>query len=189
MYSVWYIGVITKENTIPSENERKFALKLFTEEQFKKIAHQKVIISQGYLFASKGISIRCRKVENRKISYYLTLKSGVNGRVVEIENAIDERDFKDLWGQCMNKLEKIRYLIKDNADQIWEIDFFKDHYQKNYFCLAEIEMPEGQDRPKLIPYFIKENLLYEVPLTDCRFSSKLLADPRHAANIYTEFTK
>lgn len=153
------------------------------EDKFKKLAHHKAKISQGYLFASKGISLRCRKVENKKTSFFLTLKSTVAGRCVEVENPLEERDFKDLWTQCMNKLEKIRYFVYDK-DNLWEVDFFKDHNRANYFCLAEFEMDEGLLRPNFIPDFIKDNLLYEVDLTDCRFSSKLLADIRYAADMY-----
>src|SRR5581483_11864739 len=119
--------------------------------------------------------------------HYLTLKSNVNNRVVEIENQIEERDFNDLWTQCMNKLEKIRYVITDKCGQKWEIDFFKDHNGSNYFCLAELEMPEGQKTPLFVPKFIRENLIFEVPLTDCRFASKLLADIRYSNDLYKLF--
>lgn len=167
---------------MPTENEKKFVLQI-DEEYFKKHACTKFNISQGYLFSSKGISLRCRRA---KKGFYLTLKSSVNGRVVEIENQINERDFNDLWTQCMNKLEKTRYVLDDGNGQFWEIDFFKDHNDQNYFCLAEFEMPEGQLSPKFIPKFIKERLIFEVPLTDCRFASKLLADMRYATELYKE---
>lgn len=173
---------------MPTENELKYVLNLDTEEKFQNLAESKVLILQGYLFFSKGTSLRCRKVKNK---HYLTLKSTVNGRVVEIESQIDERDFNDLWTQCMNKLEKIRYIVPDKQNQIWEIDFFKDHNGINYFALAEFEMPEGQLAPGFMPRFIRENLLFEVPLTDCRFASKLLADIRYASDLYKlvkEFT-
>jgi CYTH domain-containing protein len=166
---------------MPTENELKFVLNLDTEEKFHKLSESKIFILQGYLFSSKGTSLRCRKVKNK---HYLTLKSTVNGRVVEIENQIDERDFNDLWTQCMNKLEKTRYLVPDKQGQIWEVDFFKDHNGINYFCLAELEMPEGQVSPAFMPKFIRENLIFEVPLTDCRFASKLLADIRYASDLY-----
>jgi CYTH domain-containing protein len=166
---------------MPTENEKKYVLNLDTEQHFQKLAESKALILQGYLFSSKGTSLRLRKMKNK---HYLTLKSSVNGRVVEVENQIDERDFNDLWTQCMNKLEKIRYCVPDKVGQIWEVDFFKDHKGVNYFALAEFEMPEGQLAPKFIPKFIRENLLFEVPLTDCRFASKLLADIRYASDIY-----
>lgn len=166
---------------MPTENEKKYVLSLDTEDKFCKLSENKVIILQGYLFSSKGTSLRLRKMKNK---HYLTLKSSVNGRVVEIENQIDERDFNDLWTQCMNKLEKIRYMVSDKFDNVWEVDFFKDHNGTNYFALAEFEMPEGQLSPTYIPKFIRDNLLFEVPLTDCRFASKLLADIRYASDLY-----
>ena len=166
---------------MPTENEKKYVLEM-DERYFQENALRETTILQGYLFSSKGLSLRCRKFKNNK--YYLTLKSTVNGRVVEIENQIEERDFNDLWTQCMNKLEKIRYIMADGQRQVWEIDFFKDHNKQNYFCLAEIEMPEGQQEPVHIPRFIRDHLIFEVPLTDCRFASKLLADIRYAADLY-----
>ena len=174
---------------MPTENEKKYVLKRDTEEDFKNRAVTKGFIWQGYLFSSKGSSVRLRKLQGcrvSKVTHYLTLKSSVNGRVVEIENTINERDFNDLWTQCMNKLEKIRYVIPDKKEKIWEIDFFKDHNKENYFCLAEFEMPEDQLQPEFMPNWIKDILLYDVPLTDCRFSSKLLADVRYANDIYKE---
>lgn len=171
---------------MPTENELKYVLNLNTEDKIRQIAESKISILQGYLFFSKGTSLRCRKAKNK---HYLTLKSNVNGRVVEVENQIEERDFNDLWTQCMNKLEKTRYLVPDKANQTWEVDYFKDHKGETYFCLAEIEMPEGQASPKLIPNFIKTNLVLEVPLTDCRFASKLLADIRYAHDLYQKILK
>lgn len=120
----------------------------------------------------------------KKWEFYLTLKSNIKNRVVEIENEIDKRDFDDLWSVCLNKFEKVRYFCPDKCGQIWEVDFFKDHNGKSYFCLAELEMPEGQKEPKHIPNFIKNNLLYTVPLTSCEFSSKLLACPKYAIEMY-----
>jgi CYTH domain-containing protein len=172
---------------MPTENELKYMLCLDTEDKIRKLANSKISISQGYLFFSKGTSLRCRKAKNK---HYLTLKSSVNGRVVEIENQIDERDFNDLWTQCMNKLEKTRYLLPcEVTGLVWEIDYFKDHKGENYFSLAEVEMPEGQTSPKLIPFFIRQHLLFEVPLTDCRFASKLLADIRYAHDLYQKILK
>lgn len=169
---------------MPTENELKFMLEYKdTEDKFRKLAESKAHIMQGYLFFSKGTSLRLRRIKNK---YYLTLKSTVNGRVVEVENQIDERDFNDLWTQCMNKLEKIRYFLSDAHNQIWEVDYFKDHNGNNYFCLAELEMPEDQQKPNYVPIFIRDNLLFEVPLTDCRFASKLLADVRYATDIYKQ---
>lgn len=143
-------------------------------------------IQQGYLLASKGMSLRLRNSLDKKMEqkYYLTYKSSTpSGRVVEIEKKIDKRDFEDLWPQCMNKLNKVRYEVA-LWDEIWEIDFFKDHNDKNYFVMAEIELPEDKIMPKLIPEIIRKNLIYKVGLNDCRFASKLLGDVRYAKDLY-----
>jgi CYTH domain-containing protein len=172
---------------MPTENEVKFVLNLCKEKEFKEIAQDKVLIRQGYLLSSKGIALRCRESINHKTEYYFTFKLTSNkGRSIEIEKKIDQRDFNDLWESALNKLEKIRYYIQDSEKQLWEVDFFKDHNKENYFCMAELEMPEGQLKPKFIPKFIEKNLLYEVELKDNRFSSKMIADIKYAIELYQQ---
>lgn len=172
---------------MPTENEKKFVLKIDCEDNIKQASYDALKIQQGYLIASKGISLRVRKIWYSPPKFYLTFKSSTNSRVIEIEKKIDERDFNDLWMQSLNRLEKIRYLV-GHAEDLWEVDFFKTANDETYFALAEFEMPEGQLAPEVMPDFIKDNLIYEVDLTDNRFSSKLLADVRYATNIYKEIT-
>jgi len=192
---------------MPTENERKYVLRLNCETMMCEMAKNHLRIHQGYMMASKGMSLRLRKCQEGKVviprlpapcplfleqagekpKHYMTFKCSCNGganRVVEIEKKIDERDFNDLWPQCMNKLTKLRYVVRDEKKQVWEIDFFKTHDNTNYFALAEFEMPEGQTAPDFMPSFIKSNMLHEVSLTDCRFSSKLLGDVRYASDLY-----
>jgi CYTH domain-containing protein len=178
---------------MPTENERKFVIDLGCEEEIAGLASKKYLIAQGYMVTTKGITVRARKrfdyrsKDKNHFQYYFTLKANAGGRCVEIEDRINERDFNDLWSICRNKLEKIRYVVthrrtrKPTLD--WELDFFKDHRNETYFALAEIELPEGKEAPDVIPDFVKNNLLFEVPLTDNRFGNKLLGDARYAANI------
>lgn len=114
----------------------------------------------------------------------MTFKCSTEKRVVEIEEKIDKRDFYDIWPNCLNKVYKTRYK-KDG----WDIDFLKDHNEKTYFALAEIEMEEGKLQPDIIPSFISQNLIFAVPLTDFRFSSKHLSDVRYATEIYNTLKK
>lgn len=123
-----------------------------------------------------------------KGGYYFTLKVNTNGRCVEIENKLDKRDFDDLWGIALNKLEKIRYEVKAGK-YVWECDFFKDYRNETYIAVAEIELPEGQLEPETLPTFVKDNLLYKVALTDTRFSNKLLGDARYACDLLAEINK
>lgn len=183
---------------MPTENEVKFVLKTDCESLIAPLAKTKHYISQGYLVASRGVSLRVRKsvVETRtkndrcqfgnsvscETEYHMTFKHSVKGRVIEIEKKIDQRDFDDLWEVSMNKLEKVRYKV--TKPDVWEIDFFKDHHDHTYFAMAEFEMPEGQKQPTVVPDFITKHLIHEVPLTDTKFSSKLLADVRYATDLY-----
>lgn len=136
------------------------------------------------MIATRGITVRVRKStkKNGKSDYYFTLKVNTAGRVVEIEKNIDKRDFDDLWAICVNKLEKIRYIVKNNGE-VWEMDFFKDYKKETYMAVAEIELPEDQSEPDSLPKIVENNLIYEVPLTDTRFSNKLLASERYALEI------
>ena len=53
-----------------------------------------------------------------------------------------------------------------------------------YFVQAEVELEEGSNKPEEIPEFLREFLLYEVPLTDDRFSNKRLSDVEFASRLY-----
>jgi CYTH domain-containing protein len=162
------------------------------ESAVNKLSNEQFDISQGYLIATRGITVRIRKSVKKNgkkaNSYYFTLKVNTAGRVIEIEKNIDERDFNDLWDIALNKLQKIRYIVKNNEDS-WELDFFKDYRGETYMAVAEIEMPENQIEPDSVPDIVKKNLIYKVPLTDARFSNKLLGDARYAAELLQEILK
>lgn len=178
---------------MPTENERKYVLKLALNPiTFSDRVRTAYEIQQGYLMASKGMSLRLRSSMETDMDmskrFFMTYKCSTNGRVVEIEKKIDRRDFDDLWPQCMNKLIKMRYEYA-HQQLVWEIDFFADHNGHNYFVMAEIELPEGVVQPPSLPRIISDNLVFEVPLTDCRFASKLLGDVRYAKELYEGLKK
>lgn len=142
-------------------------------------------IKQGYLAFSKGMTVRIRGIEDgQKSKWFMTLKHKVGERVIEIEKKLDERDGTDLWSVCVGKLKKDRYVIEDKGIT-WEVDFFKKG-QHLYFVLAEVELPEGANRPKVVPEFLRDYILYEVPLTDDRFSNKRLGEVEFASNLYQQ---
>jgi len=173
---------------MPTENERKFVLDIasYVEKDFLKHSDSIRHIRQGYLFFSKGASLRVREtIEEEKsgVKHEICIKQRAGSRVIEIEKKLDNRDFHDLWDISLNRLEKIRYNCVWKG-QLWEVDFFKNHEQQNYFAMAEHEMPEGQISPDFIPARIKEHLIFEVPLDDDRFSSKRIACVNHAKKLY-----
>lgn len=161
-----------------------------SEEIISKASTAQYDISQGYLIATRGITVRVRKLVRRnskKTDYCFTLKVTTGGRPIEVEKSLDKRDFEDLWNIALNRLEKVRYIIKD--ENTWEIDFFKDYKENTYMAIAEVELPEDQYEPYHIPELVQNNLLYTVPLTDTRFSNKLLGDARYASQLLKEIRK
>lgn len=176
---------------MPTENERKFVINKSCQGEIEKASVDQYKISQGYLIATRGITVRIRKLIKKSDgskSYFFTLKVTTNGRCVEIEKPIDVRDFNDLWHIALNKLKKIRYIII-NEEDIWEIDFFKDYKGEIYFAVAEIEMEENKLEPDSIPDLIKNNVILKVPLNDARFSNKLLGDARYASRLLKNINK
>lgn len=175
---------------MPTENERKFVLRPECENTLVAEGSTPILIKQGYLLAARGITVRVRQAQakGKPPNYLFTLKATVNGRVVELEYDISRRDFHDLWDISLNKLEKIRYKL-NHKSKGWVADFFKDHDNQTYFAMAECEMPEGQKTPTYFPPEVTDNLLFEVPATDTRFSSKMLADIRFARKLLKEIAE
>ena len=176
---------------MPTENERKYLLKSECESEVNELSSEQFLISQGYLIATRGITTRIRKSvkkSNGSETYYFTLKVNTAGRCVEIETKLDQRDFNDLWQLALNQLEKIRYIIKHEKNT-WEIDFIKDYKGETYIAVAEVELPEDQMEPDSVPNIVKKNLLYKVPLTDNRFSNKLLSNAKYAAELLDEIQR
>jgi CYTH domain-containing protein len=176
---------------MPTENERKYVLKTECEMTAYELSNEQYDITQGYLIATRGITVRIRKASKRSTgveNYYFTLKVNTGGRCVELEKCMDQRDFSDLWSIALNKLEKVRYIVK-HGKNTWELDFFKNYRGQTYMAVAEVELPEDQVEPDSIPDVVKKNLLHKVALTDTRFSNKLLGDARYAAELLNEISK
>lgn len=176
---------------MPTEHELKYVIEKDSEQEISKSCSEQYFISQGYLIATRGITVRVRKSvkkSNGVEKYYFTLKANAGGRCVEIEKNIDKRDFDDLWSLSLNQLEKIRYIIKDDKN-VWELDFFKDYSGKTYMAVAEIELPEDQESPNRILEIVEKNLIYKVPLTDTRFSNKFLSNAKYAVDLVKEIQK
>jgi len=176
---------------MPTENERKYVLKTECEMAVNELSSEQYSISQGYLIATRGITTRIRKSvkkSNGSESYYFTLKVNTAGRCVEVETKLDQRDFNDLWLLALNQLEKVRYIVK-HGKNTWELDFFKDYKNQTYMAVAEVELPEDQMEPDTIPDIVKRNMLFKVPLTDNRFSNKLLSNAKYAAELLNEILR
>lgn len=178
---------------MPTEHEFKYVISLdlleeISENQMRQLCSRHRQIEQGVICHGPGMYLRIRKqTERKKTQWQMTFKLKDADRTIEIENSIDSRDGEDLWRRCYWGLTKDRYIYEHN-DIKWEIDFFKQK-DEIYFILAEAELPEYAPRPKKLPSFLKKHLVYEVPLTDDRFSNKRLGDVEYAVRMYSQLKK
>lgn len=179
---------------MPTENELKYVLtnEPMVLQQIAKIAKKILSIEQAYIQSGSGWNFRIRKtfgVHYSEPIYHATYKHKINGRVVELQLMIDERDYFDLLSVASNILYKTRYVIPIGAFN-WEVDFFYDYkHTAPYFVLAEIELPEKITKPPFIPSFIQENLLFAVPIDNNEYSSKKLSSIKYALKKYGELIR
>ncbi len=174
---------------MPTENERKYVLinEPVVLSDIARQAKRILSIEQAYIQSGEKWNFRIRKtfgVHYDEPIYHATYKHKIDSRVVEIQTALDERDYDDLSSQAFIIFNKTRYVIPAGSLK-WEIDFFYDIKRSNvYFVLAEIELPEKVSRPPYIPDIIREHLLFEVPEDNNKFSSVKLADMDYAIREY-----
>ena len=172
---------------MPIENERKFVL----NEQATGLEAElgampgvaRHLLRQAYLDAS---GVRIRSVEaDGKTDHVFTYKRTIDGQVVEIETGLSAIDFKRLWTQRRETLQKVRYSW--NAGPFhWDVDFFKRDDGSTYFAMAEVEMPEEETDPPPLPDFLAAHLLAAAPAFDQRFTSKRIADQAHATKLLAD---
>ncbi len=176
---------------MPTENERKYVLvnEPIVLSNIAQQAKRILSIEQAYIQSGDEWNFRVRKtfgVHYDEPIYHATYKHKINERVVELQIALDERDYDDLLSQAFIVFNKTRYVIPAGSLK-WEIDFFYDTRRSNvYFVLAEVELPERVSRPPHIPDIIQEHLLFEVPEDNNEFSSVKLADMNYAITKYDE---
>ena len=94
---------------MPTENERKYIIDSKIESVIMEKSSSAYDISQGYLIATRGITVRIRKLvkrKNKKAEYYFTLKATTSGRAIELGI-----ECLDKWGYTM--IEEIVW-IKTN---------------------------------------------------------------------------
>lgn len=178
---------------MPTEHEFKYVLSLelakeYSEDQMRAICEEHRAIKQGVICHGPGMYLRIRhSLSNGKPQWYMTFKLKDADRTIEVETELDDRDGNDLWTRCYWTLIKNRYIFEEDGIK-WEVDFFKSG-EDVYFILAEAELPENAPRPKSMPDFLKNHLMYEVPLTDDRFSNKRLGHVGYAEKMYKELSQ
>jgi len=166
---------------MPTENERKYVLgdpeavlALWDRSDWSEIR-------QGYL--PGDVRIR-RQTRGDGVDDSLTCKIAVPGRLVEIETALDARDFDDLWPLTDRRIHKRRRTTVDGHGLRWDVDLFLDAAGAVYWAMAECEMPEGQDAPVEVLPPLAAHIRYLVPRSrQAEFSSARLANPVYAASL------
>jgi CYTH domain-containing protein len=117
------------------EIERKF---LVLNNDFKKEAHQKKRIQQGYLNADKKRTVRVRIADDKA---FITIKGKSNSSGTtrfEWEKEIDKKEAEQLLLLCEPSIiDKTRFLVK-SEHHIFEIDEFYGDNQG--LIVAEIEL-------------------------------------------------
>lgn len=150
------------------EIERKFLVK----GEFRKYAFSSSHITQGYICAQSGRTVRVR-IRGEK--GYLTIKGpgGENGMSrFEWEKEISPEDARDLMKLAQTGfIDKTRYLIRNSDGRhIWEVDEF--YGDNEGLIMAEIEL-EDENEP-----FDKPEWLGEEVTGDRRYyNSYLTMDP------------
>jgi len=174
---------------MPTEHEYKYLLSLdVADEELQKLCSWSREIQQGYLAVSDDMNLRVRHSIHpmKDGDWVLTFKQKIAGRQIEVEQELELRDGMDLWEVSTRKLKKVRHLFPDGRIK-WELDLFFG--PDLYFAMMEVEVDEGAPRPDLPESleFLKKHILYEVPLTDDRFSNKNLGDVSFATDLYNKY--
>jgi CYTH domain-containing protein len=177
---------------MPTEHEFKYLLDLSVLGDVDLAGYPYAVIRQGYLAVSDSMDVRVRHtfLPHGRDIWTLTFKQKVAERKIEIEQELNVRDGMDLWEVATGKIKKIRSFVDSEEDgTVWEVDLFHGSNPTTeglYFAMAEIELMEGAPPPEGLPDFLQKFLLFEVPLTDDRFSNKKLGDVEYAKKLYAE---
>ena len=117
------------------EIERKFLVK---NDDFKKEAHQKKRIQQGYLNTDKSRTVRIR-IADEKAFITIKGKSNVSGTTrFEWEKEINKKEAEQLLALCERPIiDKTRFFVKA-GHHIFDIDEFYGENQD--LIVAEIEL-------------------------------------------------
>lgn len=166
---------------MPTENERKYVLSdpdailaLWDRAGWNEIR-------QGYLPGDARIR---RKIKAGRTAEAFTYKIAAAGRLVEIETALDARDFDDLWPLTDRRIHKLRRSETDAHGLLWDIDLFLDRAGRFYLAMAECEMPEGMEAPPAILPALADRVRYVVPLErQTEFVNARLADPAYVVTL------
>lgn len=164
---------------MPTENERKYVLAdpeavlaLWPRPTWSEVR-------QGYLRGDARIR---RRTGGGATGDSFTYKIPAAGRLIEIETALEARDFDDLWPLTTRRIHKLRHSETDRHGMAWDVDLFLDAAGEFHLAMAECEMPEGMDAPPELLPALAGRIRYAVPRArQAEFTNTRLADPAYVA--------
>lgn len=145
------------------EIERKFLITK-PEEYFASFNRNK--INQAYIFQDVNMAFRVwiKNDKNAKICFKQKIDDLTRK---EYEYEIPIEDAKQLYNDCLNKIEKTRYYIQIENNLTFEVDFFRNNLSG--LSVAEIELPNSNVN------FSKPEWLGEEITSDYRYLNSVLS--------------
>jgi adenylate cyclase len=147
------------------EIERKFLVK---DNAWKRLTLlKKVEIKQGYISKSAQHQVRIR-IMDKEAS--LTVKGPKKGLTRdEYEYAVPIKDGKQLLGMSVTPvLSKTRYYVRDDAQQMWEVDVYKG--LNKGLLVTEIELADDKQIIK-IPSWIGKEVTHDKQYASAQLAS------------------
>lgn len=134
---------------MPMEIERKFLIK---SDGWKKLPLIKVVeIKQGYILNTKSKTVRVRVTQDQA---FITIKAAVEDKKGlirrEFEYEIPHGEGQELLDLCTDTVDKTRHILRDDKNQVWEVDLFKKHLRG--LKVVEIELPDEKQQVHLHPW-------------------------------------
>ncbi|PCI01378.1 MAG: hypothetical protein COB76_01600 [Alphaproteobacteria bacterium] len=151
-------------------------------ERLKSIASPFI---NGRATVNKGVRLR-----DEDGTFLVTYKELVDGDLVEIESTIEKHDFDALYPSCKDHVKKWRWTKDIDADK-WFVDYLIERERPGgqvYFIQAEVEMPEGLEKPSFIPPEIEKNILHHVARNDVRFNNRNLSNVNATKALYASLS-
>lgn len=142
------------------EIERKYLVK---NDSWKRNALlKKVNIKQGYISKSVQHQIRIRVMDNEST---LTIKGPKKGITRdEFEYIIPVKDGQQMIAMSVTPvISKTRYYVRDEAQQVWEVDVYKG--TNRGLVVAEIELSDAKQSIK-VPNWIGKEVTHDKRYTN-----------------------
>ncbi len=148
--------IANRKKHMGKEIERKF---LVSKDSWKKLdLLKKVEIHQGYLHTADDLTLRIRLSIAAGLRFgdaFITIKTNTTGITRdEYEYKIPYEDGKQLIKKAPAILKKVRNYVRDEKNQLWEIDVFQG--KNRGLVMAEIELKSAREHVSIPAWLGRE---------------------------------